>query len=443
MRELGGMTMEVDVAIVGGGMGGLALAVGLQERGIKAHVFEKSPKERKHFGTGISIGQNGIQALEGIKPGLSQKMESEGQRTRQFTARIRVQGEPEKVFTQLPQLTESEVMFTVAWKGALETLADELDPSVVHYRHSFVDYKLVEEGVESRFEVRIEQDSDACTVETNVVKAKLLVGADGVWSGVRKLVVGDEPRDLCLVTWLSVVRTERIRSLNLNDDDEIRFIVYPATKTGVITCSCGPEYTHWQYRVPDESRELMKSFTSDFNAHGKEARKMRILKQLEGVEELQNLKTAVERSESHLVREDRNFDRLPVSSWSDSSGHVVLLGDAAHAFYPGPGMGARIAFEDAHQLSLLLHEAFSSSTPETTLPDAVKRFEEVRIPRCTKLQRFAAELTSWPSYIPESVQKLSPGEKAQRTKEFYRWLNKYPKDMVGDPDSTYWKPEQV
>ncbi|KAG0591332.1 hypothetical protein KC19_1G167700 [Ceratodon purpureus] len=308
MRELGGMTMEVDVAIVGGGMGGLALAVGLQERGIKAHVFEKSPKERKHFGTGISIGQNGIQALEGIKPGLSQKMESEGQRTRQFTARIRVQGEPEKVFTQLPQLTESEVMFTVAWKGALETLADELDPSVVHYRHSFVDYKLVEEGVESRFEVRIEQDSDACTVETNVVKAKLLVGADGVWSGVRKLVVGDEPRDLCLVTWLSVVRTERIRSLNLNDDDEIRFIVYPATKTGVITCSCGPEYTHWQYRVPDESRELMKSFTSDFNAHGKEARKMRILKQLEGVEELQNLKTAVERSESHLVREDRNFD---------------------------------------------------------------------------------------------------------------------------------------
>jgi 2-polyprenyl-6-methoxyphenol hydroxylase-like FAD-dependent oxidoreductase len=54
------MAMEVDVAIVGGGMGGLALAVGLQERGIQAHVFEKSPKERRHFGTGISIGQNGM-----------------------------------------------------------------------------------------------------------------------------------------------------------------------------------------------------------------------------------------------------------------------------------------------------------------------------------------------------------------------------------------------
>ena len=51
--------LEMDVAIVGGGMGGLALAVGLQNRGIQAHVFEKSPKERKHFGTGMTIGQNG------------------------------------------------------------------------------------------------------------------------------------------------------------------------------------------------------------------------------------------------------------------------------------------------------------------------------------------------------------------------------------------------
>jgi hypothetical protein len=90
------------------------------------------------------VRRAGIQALEGIKPGLGDKMESQGQRTRQFTARIRVQGEAEKVLTQLPQLTESGRMFTIAWKGALATLEDELHPNVVHFRHSFVDYKLVE-----------------------------------------------------------------------------------------------------------------------------------------------------------------------------------------------------------------------------------------------------------------------------------------------------------
>ena len=67
-------------------------------------------------------------------------MEAGGQRTRQFTARIRVQGEAEKVFMQLPQLTECERMFTLAWKEALETQEDELGPNVVH---SFVDYHLV------------------------------------------------------------------------------------------------------------------------------------------------------------------------------------------------------------------------------------------------------------------------------------------------------------
>lgn len=46
---------------------------------------------------------------------------------------------------------------------------------------------------------------------------------------------------------------------------------------------------------------------------------------------------------------------------------------AAHGMYPGPGMGARVAFEDAHQLALLLHEAFSSPTPATAVPAAIKR----------------------------------------------------------------------
>jgi len=51
----------------------------------------------------------------------------------------------------------------------------------------------------------------------------------------------------------------------------------------------------------------------------------------------------------------------------------VILSAAAHGMYPGTGMGARIAFEDAHQLTLLLQEAFSSEPRETALRDAIKR----------------------------------------------------------------------
>lgn len=46
---------------------------------------------------------------------------------------------------------------------------------------------------------------------------------------------------------------------------------------------------------------------------------------------------------------------------------------AAHGMYPGPGQGARTAFEDAHQLSVIVQEALASSAPETAISEAVTR----------------------------------------------------------------------
>lgn len=98
-----------------------------------------------HFiNVGMIIHVAGIQALEGIKPGLSDRMESVGNRVGIFTSRIRMPGEEEKLITRAPQRTESDRMFVVTWKGALDTLVGELSTSVVHYGHQFVDYKLIE-----------------------------------------------------------------------------------------------------------------------------------------------------------------------------------------------------------------------------------------------------------------------------------------------------------
>lgn len=93
---------------------------------------------------GVMIGAAGIRALNGIKPGLSDRMESVGHHMDKFTIRIRMPGEEEKLIARAPQLTESERMFAITWKGALDTLVGELDTSVVHYGHRFVDYKLIE-----------------------------------------------------------------------------------------------------------------------------------------------------------------------------------------------------------------------------------------------------------------------------------------------------------
>lgn len=55
---------RVSVAIVGGGLGGLALAIGLLEKGIDAHVFEAAKELRTDSGTVISVARNGRKASE-------------------------------------------------------------------------------------------------------------------------------------------------------------------------------------------------------------------------------------------------------------------------------------------------------------------------------------------------------------------------------------------
>jgi flavin-dependent dehydrogenase len=65
--------MDMDVVIVGGGLGGLALAVGLRERGIKAQVYERAAEHRHNIGTAISIGHNGVYTLSPSPPPICTK----------------------------------------------------------------------------------------------------------------------------------------------------------------------------------------------------------------------------------------------------------------------------------------------------------------------------------------------------------------------------------
>lgn len=436
------MATEMDVCIVGGGLAGLALAVGMQERGIRAHVFEKAPKIRPHSGTAISLAANGLRALDGVKPGLSATMIDEGA----HITHMRVKSSPGvngELFKEVIIPCQPGLMCMIPWMTAQRTLADTvLDQSLLHWRHSFLDYSLVEGGVEATFEAFVDGEDGQSSVQTIVVRAKLLVGCDGLWSQVRKILVGekgDEPRDLYLNTWNAVIPTEPVRELNLHKSNEICIYHFLSKSKLCHLSDSGAGLTLWQVRGPDVSGEITKAYASDLEAHGPDVRKVRALRQMEGLEDMENMVKAMEDTHPDMVREARQVDRRALTSWSDSSKAVLLIGDAAHAMYPGPGEGARTSFEDVHQLSNLLQEVFASP-PKTTLQDAVTRFEKIRIPRVSRIQAYAAEKTNWPEYIPEWAQKLTDAEKAQRSKEYMKWVLQYPECMHGDPDSTYWKP---
>lgn len=64
-----------DIAIIGGGIGGLCAALSLQQKGHRVNLYEAA-KELKPVGAGIGVGSNSLQAL--VKLGVGEKVMRQG-----------------------------------------------------------------------------------------------------------------------------------------------------------------------------------------------------------------------------------------------------------------------------------------------------------------------------------------------------------------------------
>jgi salicylate hydroxylase len=77
------------------------------------------------------------------------------------------------------------------------------------------------------------------------------------------------------------------------------------------------------------------------------------------------------------------FDRSPLERWS--RGRVTLLGDACHPMLPFMAQGAAQAIEDGAALAACL-----ADTDDADVREALLRYERLRHPRATRVQRAAA-----------------------------------------------------
>src|SRR5947207_5245971 len=195
--------MSLEVAVIGGGIGGLSAALQLLKVGIDVHVYEQAPRSAE-IGAGIQISPNASRLLTRL--GLRPAMDAVGVRPLAIHQRRWDDG---RTLQRAPLGPEVETQFGAPYyhfhrADLANLLADAVPPGRLHVGHKLVGLEQRGERVTARFDNGASAEAD------------LLIGADGIHSRVRELVFGRErPRFTGCVAWRGLVPAERIAHLDI------------------------------------------------------------------------------------------------------------------------------------------------------------------------------------------------------------------------------------
>jgi salicylate hydroxylase len=201
------------------------------------------------------------------------------------------------------------------------------------------------------------------------IEADVIVGADGIHSGVRTSLFGpDAPRFTGKICYRSVVEARAVRGARPSDTNgqwlgpHGTMVLYPLRGEALINVVC--HYDDESYRheswVAECGREEVLERYADWH------------------ESLLRLFAAGDTWYKWAL-----YDRDPIPHWT--RGRVTLLGDAAHPMLPYLGQGACQAMEDGAVLASAL--AAEAADPVTGLA----RYERTRRPRASRVVLAARE----------------------------------------------------
>jgi 2-polyprenyl-6-methoxyphenol hydroxylase-like FAD-dependent oxidoreductase len=318
---------EQPVLIAGGGIGGLAAALGLAQKGFRSILLEKA-SALGEIGAGIQLGPNAFHAFDYLGVGEAARNMAV------YIDQLRL----------MDALTAEEI--------AHIDLGDKFrarfrNPyAVVHrgdlhgvFLKACRDSDLIDLRVSSEV-IGYDQDGSSVTAQLangERVTGSLLIGADGLWSNVRKQVTGDgPPRVSGHTTYRSVIPTEQM-------PEDLRW--------NAATLWAGPKCHIVHYPLSG-----WKVFNLVVTYHN-DAPEPVAGKPVSEQEVMQGFGHVHERAQD-IIRHGTNWrlwvlcDRDPAERWID--GRVALLGDAAHPMLQYFAQGACQAMEDAVCLSHML-----------------------------------------------------------------------------------------
>lgn len=372
------------VAIVGGGIGGLALALGLRQRGIGCDVFEAVPEVRE-LGVGITLLPHAMRELAAL--GLQPELEPLGienlesvffNRWGQFIYREprgRHAGYP------VPELgMHRGKLHGVLYRAALQRLG----AGCLHLDHRLVGLQQDERQATLSF-----QDQQGRL--RPAVDADVVIACDGVNSAVRRqFYPGEQPAFAGINTWRGVTVHKPILTgksyLRIGSMDTGKMVVYPIVDD---VDGQGNQLVNWVAEI--RSADLGRN---DWNKPGRLEDFLPVYAdwKFDWLDVPALIAGASEILEYPMV------DKDPVAQWT--FGRVTFLGDAAHPMYPRGSNGSAQALLDAATLAPLLA---GGGDPRA----ALREYERIRLPATARVVE--TNRTVPPDFIIMKADELSGG----------------------------------